>query len=179
LCSWPDSLYDEYMQFITWDVGIVAAFGVLLAYSLLIRKHKALATLVSVYIAYVVTSIWGDRVNEFFNGQRVLPNQIWVTIKASPFTIQVILLFVVTLLLSSFLKLGGRRSKYTAVEVLVYSVSALALLVLFMITFMTPAMRVQVIHVSKIVPFIYNWREWVLGLPVIFMIFFGIYTHEE
>jgi hypothetical protein len=167
------------MKFITWDVGIVAAFGILLAYSLLIRKHKSLATLVSIYIAYVVTSIWGGRVEQFFSGDRVLLKQFWIKSSTSPFTIQVIFLLVVTLLLSSFIKLGSKKARYSPLEVALYTISALGLAVLFMTTFMSPEMRAQVMSTSKIVPFIYSWKEWFLGIPVLLMIFFGATSHEE
>ena len=167
------------MKFLTWDIGILAAFGLLLAYSLLIRKHKALATLVSVYIAYVMTGTWGERIAEFFMGDRVLMNQVWIKANASPFVVQAILLVVLTFLLSSFLKLGGRRSRYSVVEVVIYSISTLALAVMFIISFMTPEYRDVVLAASRIMPHIYNWREWILGVPVLLMVFFGIYSTEE
>ena len=167
------------MKLITWDVGILAALGILLAYSLLIRKHKALATLVSVYVAYVMTSIWGDRIAQFFTGDRVIFHQVWINANTSVLTVQVVFLAVVTLLLSSFIKLGGKRARYSMVEVGVYSVCTLALGVVFVLAFMTPEARAHVLHVSKIAPFLYMWREWVLVIPVFAMVFFGIYGDED
>jgi hypothetical protein len=167
------------MKFITWDTGILAGFILLLAYSLLLRKHKALATLVSVYIAYIMASTWGDPISQFFSGDRVLANQVWVQANASPVLVKSLLLVIVTFLLSTFLKLGGKRSKYSAVEVVLYVTSTMALFVMFVISFMGPEMRDHTLSISQIVPYIYRFKDWILVIPVFFMVFFGIYGSEE
>ena len=167
------------MKFLTWDAGLLAGLGILLAYSLLIRKHKALATLVSCYIAYVMTTLWGDQVSQFFSGNQVLFNQVWIKASASPYMVSAIMLIVVTLLLSTFLKLGGKRARYSSVEVVVYAVSTVALIGVFLVSFMNPTMRAQVFASSTILPALYTWRQWVLLLPVFAMVFFGIYGNEE
>jgi hypothetical protein len=66
------------MRAITWDIGIAAALGLLLAYTILIRKHKALATLMSVYMAYFVAASWGSRLSQLLSGDRILFNQVWI-----------------------------------------------------------------------------------------------------
>jgi hypothetical protein len=167
------------MKFITWDTGIVAAFAILLAYSLLIRKHKSLATLVSVYIAYVMASTWGDAITAYLSGDRVVLNQVWIKANASPLLVQSLLMVLVALLLSAFLKLGGRRSKYSAVEVMAYTVSATALTIMFIISFMTPEQLAHTLTISRLVPYIYKWRQIILVVPVFVMVFFGIYGNEE
>jgi len=166
------------MKFLTWDIGLLAALGILLAYSILIRKHKALAVLVSVYISYVMTTLWGDQVVQFFTGQRVAFN-VWIQANASPFFIKAILFIILVLLLSSFVKLGGKRSKYSMPEVVVYSICAVTLSGLLLVTLMGEPYQSQVLAHSKILPILYTWRQWVLGLPVFAMILFGIYGNEE
>lgn len=167
------------MRFITWDSGIIAALALLLAYSLLIRKHKSLATLVSLYVAYVMASAWGERIAEFFAGNRVLFNQVWIKANASPPLVQAVLMVVIAFLLSSFIKLAGRRSRYSVVEVVIYAVCTLALAVMFILSFLSPAQREVAMASSKIVPYIYNWRQVILVVPVLAMIFFGIYGDDE
>lgn len=167
------------MRLLTWDTGILAALGLLLAYSLLIRKHKSLATLVSVYVGYVMATVWGDQVAAFFAGDRVFLSQVWIRANASPFVVKAVLMIGVAFLLSSFIKLGGRRSKYSAPEVTVYAVATLALAVSLLVTFMAPEMRAQVLASSQIVPFIYRWNEWFTVLPIFAIIFFGIYGNED
>ncbi|MCC2631363.1 MAG: hypothetical protein K0S20_62 [Patescibacteria group bacterium] len=167
------------ITFLTWDTAIIASLALLTAYSLLIRKHKALATLVSVYIGYMMASTWGDQVAAFFAGDRVAFSQLWIKVSASPFVVQSLLMIVVTFLVSTFVKLGGKRSRYSALEVVVYAVATLALLVMFLVSFMPIELREQVLKSSQIVPFIFKYREWILGLPVIAIVFFGIYGEEE
>lgn len=167
------------MRLLTWDTGILAALGLLLAYSLLLRKHKALATLVSVYIAYLMTSTWGSFVAQFFTGDRVLFKSVWIQANLNTYTIQAILLVATTLLLSTFLKLGGKRSRYSFIEVVIYAVFTLALAVMFIISFMSPDIRQAAFASSHILPIVYQFRQWVLGLPVLLMVFFGIFTSEE
>lgn len=167
------------MNSITWDIGIIAAFAILLAFCLLIRRPKALAALVSIYIAYSMASIWGTRLAEFFAGDRVFLNQLWIKANATPFASQVAVLTLVTFTLSAFLKLGGRRARYAVPEVTIYTAATIALAVVFVLSFMTSTLREQVLNSSRLALLIYSWREWILVLPVLVMIFFGIYADED
>src|SRR5438309_1505162 len=143
------------MKLITWDTGILAAIAIILAYSLLLGKHKSLATLVSTYIAYVMASAWGEPISAFFAGDKPIFNQVWIKANASPFLVQSVLMIVVALLLSTFLKLGSRKTKFSTAEVILYSVSATALAIVFVISFMNPAQRDQAMQVSRLLPIIY------------------------
>ena len=168
------------MKFITWDIVLCAALGLLLAYSLLIQKHKALATLVSAYIAYVMTTLWGESVYQFFSGQRVLLNQVWIKANTTPFTVDVALLIILTVLLSFFIKLSGnKRVHYSVPEISVYSVLTVALVAVFILLFMPVDLRTQVLAGSKILPLLYSARQWVLALPVFAMVFFGMFGGGE
>ena len=167
------------MKFITWDTGIIAVFVVLLAYSLLIRKHKSLATLVSIYIAYIMASAWGGQIASFFAGNSLLLNRVWIRASLSPVLVESAFMLLIAFLLSTFIKLGGRRSKYTSIEVIAYATSTMALAVMFIVSFMTPEIRDHTCSISKIVPFVYHWRQWILVVPVFLMIFFGIYANED
>jgi len=167
------------MHALSWDIGIIAFLALLVAYSLLIRKHKALATLVSVYISYFIATSWGQQIAGFFNGDRVSASNIWIKANATPFTIEVVLLVVFTFLLSSFIKLGGKRSRYGLIEVIAYSICTVALGLMFILLLMPDAQRAVALQASHIIPFIYTWREWVLVIPVFVMIYFGIYGDDE
>lgn len=169
----------EGMRAITWDIGIVAVLGLLLAYTLLIRKHKALATLMSVYVAYFVAASWGDRFAQLFSGDRVFFNQVWIKGAVNSFTAQAALLVIFTFIISAFLKLGGARSRYSLIEVIVYAVCTVGVGVMFLTLFMTPEGRMAIFERSRILPFIYEWRDWVLMVPVFVIIYFGIYGDDS
>ncbi len=168
-----------YMKTLSWDIAILAALALLLAYSLILRRHKALATLVSVYISYFVASSWGDRIAQLFSGDRVLFNQVWIKANATPYVVQGVLLVLFTFLISAFLKLGGKRARYSVVEVVAYSVSTVVLALLFILLFLPDPIRQTVLDSSKIAPYIYQYRDWVLIAPVAIMLYFGIYGDEE
>jgi len=167
------------MNTLTWDIGILAALALLLAYSLLLRKHKALATLVSVYISYFVASTWGERIAQLFSGDRVLFNQVWIKANATPYAVQSVLLVLFTFLIAAFLKLGGKRARYSAVEVVAYSVCTVVLALLFILLFLPEPVRQTVLASSKIAPYVYDYRDWILIVPVVVMLYFGIYGDEE
>lgn len=167
------------MKALTWDVGILAALGLLLAYSLLIRRHKSLAALVSVYIAYFVASSWGERISALLTGDRAIFHQVWVKTNASPHVVQAILLILFTLLISMFIKLGGKRSRYSSFEIVVYGICTVAVGTMFILLFMPEEVRQGVLATSKIAPLIYKWRDWILMVPVIAVIYFGIYGDDE
>ena len=164
---------------ITWDVGIVGASALLLAYSLLFHKHKALATLVSVYISYMVTAGWGDRVAAFFTGDRVAFNQMWIKANLSPFNVKAGLLVLLTFLIAAFLKLGGRKVHYSLIEVTIYAICSVLMIVLGMIAFMPPTVLAHALSVSKIVNTLYGSRDWLPLIPVLAMVFFGMYRGED
>jgi|GEM_PF-5665076 len=164
---------------LTWDIAIVAILALLMAYSLLIRKHKSLATLVSVYIAYFIATSWGTWIAGFFNGNRVSVSNVWIKANATPFAVEVALLVIFTFLLSTFIKLGGKRGRYSMVEVAAYSICTVALGFMFVLLLMPDAQRTLILQTSHIAPFIYNWRQWILIVPVFVMIYFGIYGDEE
>jgi hypothetical protein len=167
------------MNSITWDIGILAALGLLLAYTLLIRKHKALATLMSVYLAYFVAASWGGRLAQLFSGDRVLFDQVWIKAAMTPFVAQAVLLVLFTFIISAFLKLSGSRSRYSMVEVGLYAVCTVAVSVMFLTLFMLPEQRDAIFGQSKILPLVYQWRDWILMVPVFVIIYFGVYGDEE
>lgn len=167
------------MKYITWDIGIIAVACILLAYSFLIKRHKALASLVSVYIAYLVVLTWGDKVVGLFVGDRVVFNSVWIKSNAPSYVIQAITFVSVSFILMNFLKLSGKRSKYSLPEITVYSICAVALATVYVISFLPLDVRNQVVAGSKIVPYLYNYREWVVLAPVLVMIFFGLYHDDD
>jgi hypothetical protein len=167
------------MNSVTWDIGILAALGLLLAYTLLIRKHKALATLMSVYVAYFVAASWGGRLAELFSGDRVLFNQVWIKGEITPFIAQAALLVIFTFVISAFLKLGGSRSRYSMLEVIAYAVCTVAVAVMFLTLFMAAEQRESVFEQSRLLPWAYLWRDWILMVPVFVIIYFGIYGDDD
>jgi hypothetical protein len=167
------------MKSITWDIAILAVGGIFLAYCLLIRKQKSLAALVSVYLAYLVTLSWGDWIAGLFFGERVLLNSVWIKSRAAPYMIEIGLYFLLVTLLTLFMKQGGRRSRYALGETVLYCVLATAFATMAVVSLLPAEVRTTVIAGSKLVPYVYNYREWAVLAPVLVMVFFGITRDEE
>lgn len=167
------------MQGVTWDVGIGIVAAILFVYSFFIRRHKALATVVSVYVAFLIAQNWGDPLAELFSGDRVIFNNVWIQGNITPFVVKISLLSLLVVLLSTFMKLGGRRSRYGLLEVAVYTVSLVALSLTYALLLMPSDMRIAIAEDSYVVRFLIDWKDWVQVVPVFAIIYFGIYGDEE
>lgn len=153
--------------------------GAILVFALVFRKHKALAMLVSTYIAFFVTNAWSGPVLGFLNGDRMVFSNVWIRANANLYTVSLILFFLFILLLSLFVKLGGKRNRYSSVEVVIYCICTTALWLSFILQVMPESLRDLVIHGSKVAPYIWDYRDYILVAPVLLMIYFGIYHAEE
>lgn len=167
------------MRSITWDVALIAIAVILLAYTFLIKRHKSLTALIAVYISYIVTVNWGNVVVGLFTGDRLIFKQMWIKANAAPHLVQIGLFIILALLIFFFTKFIGKRSRYSFLEVALYSVSAVSLGAIFVVAFLPIDIRTQALASSKILPYLYNWREWLVLAPVLIMIAFGIYSSEE
>ena len=167
------------MQALTWDIGCGAVLALLVAYTVLIRRHKSLATLVSVYIAYFVATAWGERFSALLSGDQVLLHSVWIRAHASPELVQSLLLIIFTFVISAFLKLGGKRSRYGTFEIVTYAICTVAVGSVFVLLFLPDAMRETIIATSRVAPFLYKWREFIMMIPVIAIIYFGIYASDD
>ena len=167
------------MRFLTWDTGIVAAFALLLAYCLLMQRHKALAALISGYIAYLLTVAYGTAIAGFFTGDRVILKSVWIQTNTTPFTVQAAFFILATLVLTIFLKLSGKRSRFSVAEVILYVMATVLLESMFITSLMSDSVRTDVFAVSKILPLVYQFRQWIIGLPIILILAFGLSRGEE
>jgi hypothetical protein len=162
---------------LSWDAIILTIAGVLAAYSIVVRRHKALATLVAAYIGYLVAVVWGPRLAGLFSADSA--GGVWVAASVTPYMVSIALLLIVTFLLSSFMKLGGKRGRYGILEVIVYALLTVLLILVALLMLMPESMRAEVFLSSRIAPFVYAWREWVIALPVFAMVYFGVFRDEE
>jgi len=167
------------MQGVTWDVGIGIAAAVLFAYSFFIRRHKSLATLVSVDIAFLIAQNWGTPLAQLFSGDRVIFSNVWIQGNITPFVVKVGLFVLLMILLSTFMKLGGKRARYGILEVAVYTICLVALTIVYALLLMPEGMQTAIASESVVVKFLLEWKDWVQVLPVFVIVYFGIYGDEE
>ena len=155
-----------------WDVFIGLAFLIGNAYGFIIRREKTITVLCSTYIGLVIATNFSSYLFEFFNGNKMIANQLWIRSNASLSTIS-----IVTLLFSTYLVSGAINSTnqkpgdISPFEVFIYSSLNIALLVASVIGFLPEASREAALATSKIAPIIYNYRTtWVILPPLALVI---------
>ncbi|KKQ73417.1 MAG: hypothetical protein US94_C0034G0005, partial [Berkelbacteria bacterium GW2011_GWB1_38_5] len=56
----------------SWDLAIVVFFLIGIAFGYILQREKIVATLLSVYVALVVTQVFSGNVLSFFQGDKTL-----------------------------------------------------------------------------------------------------------
>lgn len=167
------------MQGITWDVALLMVAAIFVAFCVLVRRPTSLASLVSVYMAYVVTLIWGDRIAQLAHGDHLVVGQIVWNFTTSPLTIQLACFLTMLIALTIFMKVGGRKSRYTTSEVVINSLLAVIVAAILALSIMPADARIQLLGGSLVLTRLYDWREWLMALPVLSIIAFGMHHGEE
>src|SRR3990167_4656595 len=88
------------------DLFITIFFIVGIAYGMMLQRERAVVTLVTIYVALVITQLLTDPVSQFFVGEKTIQS-FFITSKASPFTIQSGLFIGTIVLLSTKSGLSG------------------------------------------------------------------------
>lgn len=164
------------MNLPSWDVFLTIFFIIGIAYGFLIQRDKIIVSLISVYIAIVVTNSFAGVVQQFFVGDKVLFGQVWIRANASLLTIQIII-FALTIFFvsarSGFLTKKTRGAGLPPIEILAYSFFNTVLIISSIISFLPPATRQHLIESSKLASRIMNLQLWWIVLPVILLVFTG------
>ncbi len=151
----------------TWDVFIVIAFVLGIAYGFILRREKTITVLCSTYIGIVIASNFSSYLYELFNGNKFIAGQIWIKSNASLSTIS-----IATLIVSSFFISGAINSSsnkpgdISPFEVFIYSALNMALIISYVVGFLPESTRDSVIASSKAASLIYSYRTaWVILPP--------------
>jgi len=159
----------------TWDLIVIAGFIFFVAYTLILQKEKILTSLVSVYIASVVTQIWGDKVAAFFMGQNFI-GSFFVKANLEPFWIKIIVFFAIIIFFavrSDLVVSMQKDSRSSLMLNLCYSLSYASLLVASILNLLPQPMLNNFILQSRLGNFVYQHMSWWVLLPVILIIVGG------
>lgn len=167
------------MKIPSWDIIIVIIFIVGLAYSFVLRRERTLAALASVYISYLVTLTWGQSVADFFQGNRVIFNQLWIKSDTQTSTIQIVMFLVLFLLLSGFTGFAATKTKISGLAVLLQSFFTIGLAISSSISFLDNDKKAQLFEASKFAGLIWQYHPFWLLAPVLVLIFMGIRYGEN
>lgn len=160
------------MQLPSVDVFIGLFFLVGIAYGFILQREKTITTLCSVYIGIVIATNFSGTVFDFFNGNKVIANQIWIQANASTSTIAIVLFLASIVLISGAINSRNSRSDGISIlEVLVYSALMIALILSTILGFFPESARNNYIEVSKVAQYLYTYRTLIVVTPPIMLIF--------
>jgi len=160
------------MQLPSVDVFIGLFFLVGIAYGFILQREKTITTLISVYIGLVVASSFSGTVFDFFNGNKVIANQIWIRGNASNSSIAIIIFLLTIILVSGAINSKTKKSdgQLSLVEVLVYSFLMMALILSSVLSFMPEATRSHYIEISIAAKYLWSLRTLFVVTPPIMLI---------
>lgn len=153
-------------------IGLFFLFGV--AYGLIFQREKIITTLCSVYVGIVVAENFSGTVFQFFNGNKVVANQLWIKSNASVATISIVLFLSTILLISAAISVR-RRSDSTSspFDSVLYSVLAVALILSSILTFLPEASRAHYLEISAVARYLFNFKTLLVILPPIVLVITG------
>lgn len=165
----------------SWDLAIVVFFLIGVSFGYILQREKIVATLLSVYVALVVTQVFSGNVLSFFQGDKVLFNQVWVRSGSSPFTIRVVIFMLVIMLLSAKGGITGSRSKgiFSPIEIIGFSFLTTALILSSIFYFMPPESREAFMASSRMATFVIKYYPWWVVTPVVVLIGLGFFRRAS
>jgi len=155
------------------DVFIGLIFLVGIAYGFILQREKTITTLISVYIGLVVASSFSGTVFDFFNGNTVIANQIWIRSNASNPTIAIIIFLLTTFLVSGAINSKSKKGDgdLSMFEIIVYSFLMIALILSSILGFLPEASRGHYIETSLAAKYLWSMRTIFVVLPPIMLVF--------
>lgn len=157
----------------SWDMFIMLFFIALTAYGFLLQRDKAVVTMISIYVALVVTMVLADPIQGFFAGEKAIMNQVFIRSSANAFTVQTVIFLITIGLISVKSGIEGRSSDGSMIEIFGFSFLNAALVVSTILFFMDPAKRDAIAASSKLANILVSYQVWWIVLPVAFLIFTG------
>ncbi len=165
----------------SWDLAITVFFLIGIIFGYILQREKIVATLLATYVAIVVTQIFAGNVFDFFQGNKVLFNQVWIRSNSSPFSIRVILFMAVIALLSAKGGIAGTKSKgiMSPIEILSLSFLTTGLILSTIFYFMPLETREAFMATSRFASLVIKYYPaWIL-VPIITLIVLGFVRKSD
>lgn len=157
----------------SWDLFIMIFFIAVTAYGFLMQRDKTVVTMISIYVALIVTTVLSDPVQGFFAGEKAIMNQVFIRSSANSFTIQSIIFLLTIGLVSTKSGIEGRDSGGSVIEMFGFSFLNAALMTSSLLFFMDPAKREAIVASSKLANILVSYQVWWMILPVVLLIATG------
>ncbi|MEI6498840.1 MAG: hypothetical protein WCO23_02670 [bacterium] len=135
----------------SWDIFIGLSLLVGIGYGFILRRDKAITFLCSVYIGMVIAATFSKDLYNFFQGDAVIANQIWIRSNTPLSTISIVLFLAAIVLVSGAISFSNsHKSEISPIEVIVYSALSIALIITSVIGFLPPETQKHCLEVSNI-----------------------------
>ena len=160
----------------SWDLFIILFFVVGMAYGFILQREKIVVTMVSIYVALVVTAVLSNPTLLFFQGDKTILNQIWVRANTTPFTVQTGIFVAIIILLSAKSGITGAKGKgvLSPIELFGYSFLSTALILSSIFSFLPPETKTNIMNTSKFANMIVHYHGWWVVLPVVLLVVTGL-----
>ena len=147
-----------------------------IAFGYILQRDKIVATMLSIYVALIVTQAFSSPMQQFFEGSKTL-NQFWLNLHASPFTIRLVIFMATITLLAAKSGISGGKTKglLSPIEVIIYSILTTGLILSSIFFFMPPETREAFAQNSKMAAMVINYYQWWIILPVLGLIGMGFF----
>ncbi len=160
----------------SWDLFLAIFFIVSMGYSFVLQRDKVVVTLLAIYAGIVMAQVLGAPLQQFFQGDKTIGNQLFIKANASPFTISAGIFLLTTIMVSirSGMGRGGSaKGTLSAFELGIFSFLNSALILTAVFSFMDPAAREQFAAASRIARIFIGHQAWWFIAPLIAMIATG------
>lgn len=161
----------------SWDLFLAIFFIVSIGYSFVLQRDKVVVTILAVYAGIVIAEALGGPLQQFFNGDKTVANQLFIRANTSPFSIQSGLFLLTTVLITIRSGLGRGSSRtsggLSAFELGLFSFLNSALILAAVFSFMAPEAQQQFADSSRIARFIITHNSWWLIAPLVALIATG------
>lgn len=160
----------------SWDLFLAIFFVVSIGYSFVLQRDKVVVTLLAIYAGIVMAQVLGGPLQDFFQGDKTIGNQLFIKANASPFTISAGIFLLTTILVSirsGMGKGGGSRGGLSAFELALFSFLNSALILTAVFSFMEPAARTQFAEQSRIARVFIDREVWWYIAPLIALVATG------
>jgi len=165
----------------SWNLAITVFFLIGIVFGYILQREKIMATLLSVYVALIVTQIFAGNVFDFFQGNKLLFDTVWIRANASPFTIRVLVFIGIIALLSAKGGISGTKSKglLSPIEIMILSFLTTGLIISSIFFFMPPESRDVFMQSSNLASAIIRYYPlWVIT-PVVVMVGLGFIRKSD
>ncbi len=147
----------------SWDIFIGLTFLVGIGYGFILRRDKTITLLCSTYIGLVIASSFSEDIFQFFNGNKVIANQIWIRSNAPISTIAIVLFVASVILIAGAINSSSNRTgDISPIEVVAYSALSMAIIITSVIGFLPEPARLHCLEVSTAARYLFAYKSLLL-----------------